>query len=202
MCHPAVYYVAMAASAAMSAKASYDQGQQAKKVGEYNARLAENQATEERSRATEAMSEERTKAMQLRATQRAAAAARGVEIDYGTALHIQEDTEMIGRINAQRIDRYGDQRQEALTSEALMARSAGSNAARQGSMAAAGTLIGAAGSMAGAASGVGSAGGGGTVAPQRYSVSSSSGGDGSPVAPQWSSNKYSLRYEYGKIGNN
>lgn len=168
MCHVAVYYVAMAASAAMAAKSSYDQGQYQKKVGEYNARVAENQATDERAKATEAMSEERTKAMQLRATQRAAAAARGVEIDYGTALNIQEDTEMIGRINAQRIDRYGDQRQEALTSEALMARSAGDNAVRQGSMKAVGSLIGAAGNAA-----------------KPSASASAAGGDGATVAPQW-----------------
>lgn len=178
MCEPTtMMYIALAATAATgaaSAKASYDQGQYQKKVGEYNARVAENQATEERAKATEAMSEERTKAMQLRATQRAAAAARGVEIDYGTALNIQEDTEMVGRINAQRIDRYGDQRQEALTSEALMARSAGSNAARQGNMSAAGSLIGAAGSMAGMKAGA-------------------AGGDGAPVAQQWYGS-----YQYGR----
>jgi hypothetical protein len=183
MCHPAVYYGALAVSGALSAKAQYDQAQYEKGVSEYNARVSENRAKDERARATEAMSEERQKAMELRSRQRAIAASRGVQVDYGSALGIQEDTEMMGRVNAQRINEAGDDRYNAFMQEGALTRSAGDAAQQSGSMKVAGTLIGTAGSMAGGMSNFADTGG--TVAPQWYSST-----------PK----KYSLNVDYGSLG--
>ena len=167
MCHPAVYYGAMVISAAMSAKAQYDQGQYERDVAEYNAAVDKNKATKVENRSRELETAERQKARELMSKQRTIAASRGVVVGSGTPGLIEEDTAMIGELNVRRIKDTTEQQVGALTSSAELTESAGEQAARQGSIKATSTAIGAAGKMAGGS--MSTSGGGGTsVNPKWY----------------------------------
>lgn len=153
MCHPAVYYAAVIVAAAVSAKASYDQGQHEKGVSKYNARVMENTAVEVRNRANVAETEERQKALELASRQRAIFASRGVVVDTGTALRVQEDTELIGEVNAMRVRQEGDLEVSALETQAALTRRKGKAAAQQGTSKALSTSLGTIGKLAGASIG-------------------------------------------------
>ena len=67
---------------------------------EFNARLKEKQAEDSLKRGHEAVTEQRKRTKRVIGTQRAALAAQGINIDDGSALAIQEDTAMIGELDA------------------------------------------------------------------------------------------------------
>lgn len=79
-------------------QADYEQG-----VAEYNAREQENEATRTRNAGVEAENDHRAQVRQMIARQQVQAAGRGVEIDSGSALQLQQDTEAQGEIDALRI---------------------------------------------------------------------------------------------------
>jgi len=191
MCYPAVAYVAIAAAAAISAKAKYDQGQYAKGVSKYNARVDQNAATEVRNKGRIVENEERQKALDLRSRQRAVLASRGAQVDTGTALKIQEDTGLIGDINAMRVRQNTELQAGALETQAALTLSEGKAAYKQGVAGAASDIIGAIGSIAGAKGGktVGKADLGAGLWDQGTTASSGSGA----VASKW--------YSYGNKSN-
>ena len=161
MCHPAVAYAAMAIAGAISAKASYDQGKFSKGVSEYNARVDQNAAQEVRNKGRIAESEERQRAMEFQSRQRAVLAARGVNIDSGTALQVQEDTGLVGEVNAMRIRQNTEQQASALREQAVLTRAEGKNAKRQGTAKAVSSIIGSIGAAAGSAATAGGSASGG-----------------------------------------
>jgi hypothetical protein len=153
MCNPAVVLVvAQVASGALSAKASADQGRYNRSVAEYNAAVDKNRAEEIKSKANIAESEERQRTQQLSSRQRVTAAARGVEIGFGTPLALTEGTERIGEISALRIRKGAEEQASALQTQAELTEAGGRQAERQGRIGAAATLIGSAGAAAGALS--------------------------------------------------
>lgn len=198
MCHPAVAYAAIAVAGAISAKASYDQGRFTKKVSDYNARVDENAAKDVLNKARIVESEERQKAAELQSRQRAILAARGVDINTGTALKVQEDTELIGQINAMRVRQSAEQQASALQQQATLTRAEGRNAKRQGTTKAISTLIGTAGSLAG---GMAKTGGGTGDSALWDSGTLGTGGKGA-VAPKWysSSDRFNLGFNKFSFG--
>lgn len=100
----------MAAGAVSSASAARTQSQNTKaaydyqsKVAANNAQIAEWQAQNALERGQKAEQAQRLKTAQLKGTQRAAMAARGVALDEGSPLNILQDTEYMGEIDANTI---------------------------------------------------------------------------------------------------
>jgi len=99
--------VGMAASAAMTAVSSIQQGQAAKAAGDYknavarnNATLAQRRADDARQRGEIAEDEKRKETALMIANQRAVLAANGIVVDTGSALDITTDTAEVGEVDA------------------------------------------------------------------------------------------------------
>jgi len=137
------------ASGVMQAKASSDQANYQQGVAEYNAAVDKNMAESVRDKAVVVENDERQRAAQLHSKQRAIAASRGVDVDSGTPLDLQQDTEMIGEINALRIRQSAEDQASALETQAGLTLAEGKAAAYQGRLKSTATLIGTAGSVAG-----------------------------------------------------
>ncbi|WP_236555068.1 hypothetical protein [Novosphingobium sp. 9U] len=94
----------------MAAAGAITGGLAANAQSRFKAKIAEQNASMEREAAQQALQNGREanldhyrKLGQLKGAQRARAAAGGVSVDFGTAAWIQDDTEMLGREDAQRI---------------------------------------------------------------------------------------------------
>jgi len=147
MCYAAIPYIVSAVGAVGSAKAQMDQASYDRGVAEYNAGVEENRATSIENKAIVAETEERTKAQQLVSSQRAAAAARGAQVDFGTALDLTEDTELIGEINALRIRETAEDEAAALRESAKLRRAAGAAGETQATTGALSTVFSTAGRL-------------------------------------------------------
>jgi hypothetical protein len=89
---------------------SYNKSKAAQGAYEYQADVSKNNATLARWQAQDALQrgatsvqQQQLKTAQLRGSQRAAFAARGVALDEGSALHILDDTEYMGGMDARTI---------------------------------------------------------------------------------------------------
>ena len=101
--------VITAVTSAYSAYSSLQQGKREKEVAEYNARLAENEATRARNKGVIEERKHREKVQQLISTQRAISGASGVDINSGAPLKLQEDAEILGEADALQIrSNFGD----------------------------------------------------------------------------------------------
>lgn len=148
------------AGMASSAMGAYNQSKGTKAAYEYqaavnrnNATLAEWQARDAITRGQRAEQSQRLKTAQLKGSQRAALAARGVALDEGSALNILDDTDFMGEADAMTI-------RDNAAREAWGARTQGANYESDASMlsaragaespfkAAAGSLLTSAGSVA------------------------------------------------------
>lgn len=113
MCGPAALPIA---AAALAAAGSITGGLAANAQARFQAKIAERNATIEREAAQQELQNTREAALdhyrkvgQLKGAQRARAAAGGVSVDMGTASWVQDDTEMLGREDADRIYKQGHQ---------------------------------------------------------------------------------------------
>lgn len=142
MCEPTTLMaVGSIASTVVGVYAQQQQGKAQKQVAEYNAKNAENAATRTRNQGIFAQNQQRQKVKQLAANQRAQAAASGVDINTGSALSLQEDTELFGEVDALRIgENYLDQA-ASLDSQARSSRFAGQVARNSANMNSVGTLL-------------------------------------------------------------
>jgi len=142
MCNPPLIQAVIAvASTAFTIQQQRAQGKFQKDIGEFNARVAENEAEDVRTAATEAENVQRQKTAQLLSKQRAQLGAAGVGIEFGSALQLQEDTVTLGEADALRIRSQGGQQFQALTTEASLSRRQGSFAEAASRTAAAGSLL-------------------------------------------------------------
>lgn len=112
MCGPALPI----AAAVMAAAGSITGGLAANAQAKYQAKIAERNASMEREAAQQELQNTREanldhyrKVGQMKGAQRARAAAGGVSVDMGTAQWVQDDTEMLGREDANRIYQQGYQ---------------------------------------------------------------------------------------------
>jgi hypothetical protein len=153
MCEPATIMMAMSSIAsgmAAQQQSNYDAG-----VSTYNARRSENEATQTRNKGVEEENTQRQKTAQLLSEQRAQLGASGVSLASGSPLQLQEDTELLGEIDARRIKSNYDLQAQSLDDEAGLQlgnasaqRTAGNNAMFGSALGAAGSALGAAGSVA------------------------------------------------------
>ncbi len=104
MCSPIPVAVGLlAASGVTSAVSSIAAGRSAKKISEYNARIARQQAADATLRGKAAEGTHRRRVSQLIGRQRAAIGASGAAVDQGSAFDIIEDTVALGELDALQI---------------------------------------------------------------------------------------------------
>lgn len=163
MCDPVSLTVAAVAAAGVTAYGQYQQGVAAEKAGQYqmrvaeqNAKTSENLAKDAEARGQLAIENQRRQTASLMGRQQAVLAAKGIDIGSGTPLDILSQSAEYGEIDAQTIKHNFDM-------EALNYRVQGRNQLNQGQMAllegksakqgamfqAGGTLIGGAGKAGG-----------------------------------------------------
>jgi len=113
MCGPAAIPIA---AAALAAAGSITGGLAANAQAKYQAKIADRNASMEREAGQQELENTREAALdhyrkvgQMKGAQRARAAAGGVSVDMGTAQWVQDDTEMLGREDANRIYQQGNQ---------------------------------------------------------------------------------------------
>lgn len=162
---------ALYVATALSAYSSVQQGEQAKDVAQYNAREQENQATQTRNKGVEEENIHRQKVAQLRARQRAQLGANNIDIDSGSAIDLQEDTQLLGEVDALRIRRNYSDQAEQMERQAELTRIQGDKAQKAGYINATATVLGA---IAG-----GMMGGGGSTGAGKANVA------GTPVNRAW-----------------
>ncbi len=130
------------ASAAVSARASYVQGQTAKKIGINNQKMAEYAAEDSMRRGEEAAQAVRRKGDAIKSAQRAKMAASGLDLNVGTAADLQDQVDFFSELD-QNTART-NAKKEAWTQRATgsAARFQGDAAATQGNLAAFSTVLG------------------------------------------------------------
>lgn len=153
--------VATVVSTAVTAYGMYQQGQQQKAAGKYNAKVAENQATAAKQAAAVREEQHRERVRRLAGTQRAVSGASGIE-EAGSPLLVMADTLEQAELDAQRIRYGGEVSATGFESQARLARFQGDQAARAGTIGAGSTLLSGAASAARVYGG-GSGGGGGSL---------------------------------------
>jgi hypothetical protein len=137
-----------AAGGMMDAKGQQQQAAANNAIAQYNATLLEGEATETRNQAAQAMTEEALKGEMAVGEQRAAAAARGATVDFGTAADLQEETRLISRANQERISTQAEDRASALETEAQLKRLQGELGVQQGDIGAMASMLSTAGTVA------------------------------------------------------
>lgn len=145
MCEPTtIAMIATAASAGVGAVSSIQQGQVAKQVARNNATMAEYAAQDAQKRGEEEATTIQRKGAALKSAQRVSLAAKGLDLGYGTAADLQDQTDFFTqsdvattRTNAKR--------------EAWSTRAQGQQRLAQGKADALNSMYGAAGSLLGGA---------------------------------------------------
>lgn len=90
----------MAVQAVTGAYSSWQQGKAQRYISKANARISEMQARDALKRGHEAEGISRQKTKKLIGSQRAALAAQGIRVDYGSAQDIQQEAQDIGELDA------------------------------------------------------------------------------------------------------
>lgn len=153
MCEPTTIIMAagMIAGGIMQKRQADQQAKMQKHQGEYNARVAQNEATKTTNAGVIKENQHREKVQQMISQQRAQAGARGVQIDSGSALALQQNTKELGEVDALNIRANFADRSESLSNEAVNTRylgdakaassKASGNAALVGSVFSAGGMV-------------------------------------------------------------
>jgi hypothetical protein len=149
--------IMMAIGSAISAVSQISQAQQAKNAANYNAQIAEQQATAARQTASANADRQRRSAERQLGSMQAGYSASGVSSSEGSALDILSQSARDAELDYQTILHGGEMQARGYQNTANLERSRASNAMSSGYMSAAGTLIGGAGKAYG---GLTSSGGG------------------------------------------
>lgn len=176
MCEPMTIATTLAVvSTVGQGYAAKKQGKYQKGVADYNARVQDNEATEVRAKGVEEENIQRERTAKLLSKQRAQMGAANVELGTGSALDIQEETELLGEVDALRIKSSFERKATSLETGAELTRAEGEAAEAKGKQAFLGSLLSAGGQ------GIGAMGGGGGVASKWFTPDSAlsvSGGAG------------------------
>lgn len=89
-----------AAGAGLGAVGAYNQAQTAKAVATNNAKTAEWQAQDAQARGEQDATDIQRRAAALKSSQRVSMAAKGLDLGYGTAADIQDQTDFFGQVDA------------------------------------------------------------------------------------------------------
>lgn len=135
------------AGVAMTAVGSIQQGRAAKKQGEYNAQVSENNAVRARNRGTEKENQYRAKTALLKKQQEAHFGASGVDLNSGSPADILAETDKFGEIDALNIRQNTTDEVDGYLSDADFSRLQGSNAQSAGNIGAFSSLLDGAGQV-------------------------------------------------------
>lgn len=151
MCEPAtIAYVAVVVVGALAgAKQQRQQGKFQKETARFNARQQENEATQLRNKSVIEENKSRRATTELQSRQRARLAASNIDVESGSALQLQEDTALLGDVDALRIRSNIGGQASSLEQQSTLTESRGSFLEQAGKNKATGTLLSAAGSIAG-----------------------------------------------------
>lgn len=182
MCEPTT--IAYIAVAVVSAYTAAETGASARIRDRFNAREQENQATDVLNKGTEDENIHRQKTADFKAKQRAQLAASGIDIDSGSAADIQQDTDLLGEVDALRIRKNAQGQAGTLNRQAELTNAQGDAAARAGNLSAAGSLIGGGAKAYGAS----------TNSASLLGTDSGNAAAGTPLNSKWYTNNSSFAY--------
>jgi len=134
--------------AGISAYGMVQQGKTAQQIANNNAKMAEYAAQDAQKRGEEDAMAAQRKAAALKSSQRVALAANGLDLSYGTAADLQDQTDFFGQADAATARTNASREAWRLRAGGEQDRAAGAAARSNANMQAAGTLISAAGSVA------------------------------------------------------
>ena len=135
------------AGSVMSARAQKKAGDDQKKVSDFNAGVAQQQAVDATRRGEEEVSAFRRQVRGLIGTQRAGFSGQNVDVDVGSAVDVRQDAERLGASDMERIRRNAEREAQGFKTEAENYRRSGQIARSQGRWGAASTLLGGTGSL-------------------------------------------------------
>lgn len=141
MCDPVTMSTLAVVAGGVQAYSQIQQGQSASAAADYNARELENQATSIRNKGTEEENIKRRETAEFKARQRAMLGASGIDIDSGSAADLQQDTDLLGEVDALRIRRNFNERADVADTQAEITAAEGRAAKRASNLAAAGTIL-------------------------------------------------------------
>lgn len=145
MCEPTT--IALLASAAVTAYGQHQQGKAAQDAANYNSKMAEYGAQDALRRGEEEAASIQRKAASLKSSQRAGLAGHGIDVGFGTAQDLQDETDFFGQMDASTA-RFNAQSQAwNYRAQGQLGRAEGKSAAYQGNLAAGGTLLSGAGKV-------------------------------------------------------
>lgn len=150
MCEPTTIALAFTAVAgAVSAKGAYDQGQVAKQVGRNNQVMAEYAAQDALRKGEEQAIQARRRGDQVKGAARANMAAKGLDLNSGTAAELQDQTDFFSESD-QNTARFNAQRDAwSMRAGGANARAQGDAGAQQGNLQAFSTVLGTGSRVAG-----------------------------------------------------
>lgn len=131
----------MIASMMLSAKAASDQGEATNKIARNNATMAEYAAKDSQVRGEEDAQAVQRRAASLKSSQRVGMAAHGLDIGYGTAADLQDQTDFFSQSDAATARTNAGREAWRGNSQAQDFRSQGSAAQHNGNMQAAGSML-------------------------------------------------------------
>ena len=122
MCDPISLMAMTAASGGMQALGAYQQAKAARDAYSYNAAVNDLQAQDALNRGEESLQRHYMQASQFKGRQRAALAANGVDLTYGSALDILTGTDIMARYDADIIKANAEREALGFKTEAGMNR--------------------------------------------------------------------------------
>lgn len=150
MCEPTtIAMAAMAVGGGVSAFSAIQQGKTAQQVANNNATMAEYAAQDAQKRGEEDAMAVQRKAAALKSSQRVGLAANGLDLSYGTAADLQDQTDFFAQSDAATARTNASREAWRLRAGGEQDRAAGSAARSNANLQAAGTLLSTAGSVAG-----------------------------------------------------
>ena len=150
MCEPTtIAMAAMAVGGGVSAFSAIQQGKTAQKVANNNATMAEYAAQDAQKRGEEDAMAVQRKAAALKSSQRVGLAANGLDLSYGTAADLQDQTDFFAQSDAATARTNASREAWRLRAGGEQDRAAGAAARSNANLQAAGTLLSTAGSVAG-----------------------------------------------------
>lgn len=114
MCNPIVVVAMVALSAYMKSRSDKQQAEYQSKVAKNNATIADFQQHDAAQRGRQAVQDQLQKTAQIRSAQTSSLAARGLDIGSGSALSLLQDTDFMGRRDANTIDQNSKMEQWGL----------------------------------------------------------------------------------------
>ena len=136
-----------AAGGAMGAVGAYQQGQVAKQVGRNNQIMAEYAAQDAQKRSGEDAIKVQQRAAQLKGSQRAIMAAKGLDLGVGTQADLLDQTDFFGATDAATTRSNGNRDAWSARASGQAARAQGDASTRQANLSAFSTVLGTAGNV-------------------------------------------------------